>query len=95
MAYQDRKDKGYSPKAAWRKLQERPDPLMRSHGFYNPGELEFTLHYGKEVLGMTETLADVIAFANDEEVLAEATPERRYEVVLEWTRNHMADTPSS
>lgn len=81
-------DDGLTPKAAWGKLQDGKD---RFHKFDSWEELERTIEKGHTDLGITRTLAEVVAGVNDEEAGWRASsPDERYELVLDWVREHMA-----
>ena len=82
MAYQHYRDQGMSPKTAWKEIQKRPKFFVRGE------ELDYTQDFAVKVLGWTQTLAEVVAWMNDE-ASWRLTPERRYRYVLEWTRQHM------
>ena len=53
-----------TPKAAWAKLQE---DKPRYGDWYSWEELDRTVTKGKDELGVTRTLIEVLAFVNDEE----------------------------
>lgn len=95
-------DDGMTPKAAWWKLQERK-PFVYSDGSIGRGysdfagyeELQRTVEMGKEELGVTRTLLEVLAFINDEEEgysfqYNGIDPEVLYSRLLTWVREHMA-----
>jgi len=83
-------DDGATPRAVWARLQD-------GKGIYHDDdsweELERTMTKAVDDLGITRTLAEVMASVNDEEVGWRAqTPERRYDLILDWVRQHMAPT---
>lgn len=106
MAYQALRDEGYSPKAAWKKLRWRPRPQGDGDGDHDSWEeLQHTKEYAVENLGMTRTLAEVIAYENDEGAGwwgrqpigagRRYSEESRYRGVLEGVQRELAATPRS
>ena len=79
-------DGGLSPREAWRKLKK--DDKERFFGNDEGAELDRTVAMTVKELGVTKTLAEVVAYINDEEVYA-TTPEGRYAQVLERVRRYM------
>ena len=79
-------DGGLSPREAWRKLKN--EGKARDSWFGGETELDRTVAIMVKELGVTKTLAEVVAFINDEEVYA-TTPEGRYAQVLERVRRYM------
>ena len=80
-------DGGLSPREAWRKLKK--DGKERFFGNDEGAELDRTVAMTVKELGVTQTLAEVVAYINDEEVLDTATPEARYTRVLELIQRYM------
>ena len=72
-------ESGISPRAAWQKLKSSGKD--RDFGNGDNDEFNRTTSMTVTALGITETLAIIIAFINDEEVYA-ITPEDRYTQVL-------------
>ena len=84
-------DSGMSPRAAWGKLKTEGKGKEPDYDWDNPdGELDRTIKMATEMLGITRTLAEVLAFINDEEVYA-TTPETRYEQVLQRVQRYLRD----
>ena len=79
-------DGGLSPREAWRKL--KTEGKDRYFGNSEGDELDRTVAMTVKELGVTKTLAELVAYINDEEVWA-ATPERRYAQVLERVQRYM------
>ena len=79
-------DGGLSPREAWRKLKSEG----KSRGFWDTegAELDRTVAMTVKELGVTQTLAEVVAFINDEEAYG-TTPEVRYASVLALVRRYM------
>ena len=79
-------DGGLSPREAWRKL--KTEGTTRDFWFSGKTELDRTVAMTVKELGVTKTLAEVVAYINDEEAWATA-PERRYAQVLELVQRYM------
>ncbi len=91
-------DEGMRPRDAWRKLQvegraKGPHDywLIENDTF---GEYQRTIDIGSRDLGITKTLAEIVAYINDEEVFSflpsEMIPEKRYDEVLRRVRGYIA-----
>lgn len=79
-------DQGVSPREAWRRLKKEgrsKDDLFRSGA-----DLERTVKIASENLGITRTLAEIVAWVNDDKTWA-PTPEVRYARVLKWVQQHL------
>ncbi len=82
-------DDGMTPRDAWSKLQEG-----KSEFDDDWAELERTITKGHTDLGITRTLAEVVAYVNDEqEGWRASSPESLYNAVLLWVRQYMAPDP--
>ena len=81
-------DDGMTPRAAWKRLRAS---RAKSNEFQQE-ELVATIEAGHAVLGITRTLAEVVAWMNDEEfgLFTHTTPEVLYSRMLEWVRRAMA-----
>ena len=80
LGYRHYVDQGMTPQSAWKKMRGAARCGDFSDG---PGIDEF----GRDELGLTETLAWLIAEKNDEQ-WGHETPEYRYRVMLDWARRH-------
>ena len=87
-------DNGMPPRDAWRKLKSEGKGKGADYAWDNPdGELDRTIKMATETLGITPTLAEVLAFINDEEVhgVYYMRPETRYEQVLRRVQRYLRD----
>ena len=84
-------DQGMRPRDAWRKLQVEGIP--KGGQWFDDGvgeELQRSIDLGARDLGITKTLAEIVAYTNDEDVSWHLTPEKRYEEVLRRVRGYIA-----
>ena len=84
-------DGGMSPRAAWKKLKTvgREEDWRAYWTDDSYDEYERTTKAAVAELGITETLAMLVSYENDEGFWRR-TPERRYEDVLGWIRRVLA-----
>jgi len=83
--YRHRVGEGMSPRDAWTAMKKGRPHFDKEYDL----ELDDTIEAGVKVLGITRTLAELVAYENDEGS-PWATPEERYERVLRWVERHMA-----
>ena len=89
---------GMTPKKAWKRLRsERKRAASQwdqgdSWEWREEDELGRTIDIGVSELGVTRTLAEVIAAMNDEHWF-NITPEQRYTRLLQWVRDRIARVP--
>lgn len=94
-----------TPREAWdhlmhdrRTLHPTPGQSRIVWDWSDGDELDRSIDIGKDELGITQTLAEVIAEVNDELVwsgvarmgLQKVTPEARYQFVLKWVQSRLA-----
>ena len=92
--YRQYVNNGMTPKAAWKKL--RKEGRAKGINRYYDDSLGRTVDVSTKELGITQTLAELVAFENDEGLLygikdrnSITSQEKRYQSVLEWVQFHM------
>lgn len=82
LVYRKWVDGGMAPKEAWKRLKVASGRSDDEYETY-----EQTIAVASEELGITRTLAELMAQEND---YAYGTPKQRYNTVLHWAKQHMA-----